>query len=671
MVSGLKKTFALSKTSRGIMLGIVLEQSSDKAKVLLSDGRIEVWGIQKIVFLIDFESKAQSKQELLEELKATEKKTEEIAKSIDTKEVWDVLADEQREIAVEEISALLFQNATVEQAIATARALALDCTYFRKGKKQGHFVCASRQFVHDSMVHEEREKALDEHVNRVFLAVSHKVAKEAHDTHDLETGVKWLKDCALGKDCEAGKRLLRLLCGREPDDIAGMAFQTLLTLGYFHEDEILGVHRLGLSFAFPSDVEQEAHLIAKQSRTESQQAETIRWSGTGPIAIDDQWTTEVDDALLVEAKDNRLCVHVMIADPSALIPLESSVARQAHLRAETLYLPTGKFTMFPSVLSEGVLSLNETAPAPVLDLVFEIEPDGKVLWFDIRPTWAVLERRLTYDEVDRILETQDRSSPYFETLNLLNSIAQNLRKKRREAGALIINRDEVVVRVENGEIMLKQIKGDSPARTLVQEFMILACTHAGLFAKKNGIPVVYRKQDPPDLKDAGKEFKEGSKAWRYKVLRTMKRAELSSFPEFHYGMGVVGYTQVTSPLRRFQDFVVHVQLKRFLCGKKAQMLTTSDIVRIFGEMENRIEALGQVKREAKRYFLLKYLKRFEGQKVLGEVIAVEDDRVVVELQETLLEVGVRSKAKPNIGELVSLLVYEVHPRQDKLVLKMV
>jgi len=665
------KTFALSKTSRGILLGLVLEQARDKRKVMVSDGRIEVWRSEKVLFSTTLETRAQDKEGILEEMRMIESKALELAKQVDVGEVWDILADEPQEIGVEDISALVFQDTKPEHLLAIVYAIALDNVYFKRGQKEGYFVCASRQFVHDAFVYEKRQKALNEIVYKAFVAVSSALSKEPCDLQALETGVRWLRDCALGKDCEEGKRLVELLWRGEPlHDLADQAFQTLVALGHFHEDEILSLHRLGIPRDFPPRVLQEAEKIAQQCVLASQQVQTSRGLKVGPIAIDDPWTTEVDDALMLERDGNTMCVHIMIADPSAFVPLDSAVALEAHSRAETLYLPTGKITMFPPVLSEGVLSLSESTPVPVLDLVVGLEPDGKVLWFDIRPSWTILEQRLTYDEVDRILETKDNSSPYFETLSCLNSIAQNLRKRRREAGAIIIQRDEVCVRVENGEIKLRVLSGDSPARQLVQEFMILACTQAGMFARQHGIPVVYRKQDFPDIKDAGKEFPVGSKAWRYRVLRTMKKAELSSFPEFHYGMGVLGYTQVTSPLRRFQDFVVHVQLKRFISGKE-QLLSANEIVRIFGEMESRKEELAQVEREAKRYFLLKYLKRFEGHKVLGEVIAVENDRVVVELSETLLEVGVRCRNKPRIGEQVALLVQEVNPRQDRLVLKMV
>jgi exoribonuclease-2 len=197
--------------------------------------------------------------------------------------------------------------------------------------------------------------------------------------------------------------------------------------------------------------------------------------------------------------------------------------------------------------------------------------------------------------------------------------------------------------------------------------MVLACTQAGAFARANGIPTVYRRQNPPDDRNATQGLKPGTRAFAYRMVRTLRRAELTTNPDFHFGLGVVGYTQVTSPLRRFQDFVEHVQIKGYLRTGRAP-LDTDALLRVFGDLEGRAEALTQVEREAKRYFTLKYLKKFENQDVAGEVVAALGSRGIVSLDDCGLELPVAGAGHLALGTRVVVRVREVDPRRDRVTL---
>jgi len=149
------------------------------------------------------------------------------------------------------------------------------------------------------------------------------------------------------------------------------------------------------------------------------------------------------------------------------------------------------------------------------------------------------------------------------------------------------------------------------------------------------------------------------------MVRSLHRAEITTQPDFHYGMGVVDYTQVTSPLRRFQDFAVQVQLKGFLKDGKAPM-DTERILRIFGDLETRGEAVSRTEREARRYFQLKSLKASEGAVEIGEVLATQGSRAVVALDVTGLEVHIPGGGRLNPGAKVMLRILEADPRRDRV-----
>ena len=360
-------------------------------------------------------------------------------------------------------------------------------------------------------------------------------------------------------------------------------------------------------------------------------------------------------------------VHVLIADPSAACTLDGIVGREGATRAASLYLPTGKVPMLPPVLSEGILSLDGGADRPMLDFACSLSADGLVTGFRVVPVYATLARRMTYDQVDAVLADPASADPAAGALRTLRTLAEALRRRRIDAGAVLVDRDDVSVRVVDGVPMLKRQAADSPARRLVQEFMVLACSQAGRFAKDNDIPLVYRKQSPPDDKDPAAGLAPGSKAWAYKMLRSLKRAELSTTPEPHWGLGVAGYTQVTSPLRRFQDFLAHVQIKGFLRDRKAP-LDAGRILRAFGDLEAQADALLATEREAKRYWLLKWLAQSIGREVEGEVVAVQGSRALVELDETALVLPVPGLGHVAPGSRVRARVREVDPRRDRVTL---
>jgi len=188
------------------------------------------------------------------------------------------------------------------------------------------------------------------------------------------------------------------------------------------------------------------------------------------------------------------------------------------------------------------------------------------------------------------------------------------------------------------------------------------------YLREQGIPVVYRRQDPPEDR-GGREptAPPGSRAFAWQRLRTMRRAEWTGTPAFHYGLGVEGYAQVTSPLRRFQDFLTHRQIRGWL-EEGRPPLAAEDLIRWFGDLEAQGEALVQVEREGKRYWLLRSLEPLVEQVVEGEVVAQQGSRALVELVETMLMAPVSGLGHLALGTLVQVRIREVDPRGDRLVL---
>lgn len=687
---------AFAKTRAGVVGGVFLDWDESRGHVLLEDGRREVWTEERLVWVSEARIPLHSPVAAREALLGFCERVREVM--VDLAALWDLVAVEGGEWSVEDLADLAYPRASCEHRAALACALASDAIFFRVASSPGRFKPHTREAVEQALLRRQREEQEDALVNRATAAVEKALAGESTgtsrdpdsvwgsseplDERSLAMGIEWLK--ALVVDGEGdragmrGARLVRSVLGEDVRDATAQAFHILVRLGVFHEDEVLGLHRHRIALDFPPEVEAEAAQVAAlfPALCEDSRRPVLEpgYGQVGPLAVDDPWTTEVDDALWVEEvgttpgarepeAEGLVRVHVLIADPSCGIGIGSGVAAEGMARAATLYLPNRKIPMFPQILSEQVFSLVPGERRPMMDFCGEFDAAGHLVTFRITPVWAVLDRRLTYDEVDSLLAEPEGRDPLGRSLRILSRLASTLRRRREEAGAVLVERDDVSVRVVDGEVRVRRLQA-SPARRLVAEFMVFACTQAGRFAREHGIPVVYRRQGPPDG-PLPPDLVPGSKAWAYRMLRAMKRAELTVHPEPHFGLGVIGYTQVTSPLRRFQDFVVHVQLKGFLHDGRAP-LDSNHILTMFGDLEGRAEARIQVEREARRYFLLKYLKKFEGSEVAGEVVATQGHRAVVELSETGVEVAVNGAGHLPLGSEVRLRVLDVQPRRDRI-----
>lgn len=667
---------ALARTKTGVAAGVVVDRAPPRLTVVTEAGARETWTDEKVFWVAEARAPLHAARAAGDAAGAFRERAEEARASVDLAVLWDLASSDGGRVTVADLADLQFGSAGPEHRAAVAWALAFDDVYF-KDAGGGAVLPYGREAVESARLRRSREDQERERKERVAACLQEALDGLPLDLSDVSArqGVAWLKALAVNgaedKEGQRGLDLLEALTGGTGGEANLRAFDLLVRLGIFHEDEVLGLHRFRLRREFPPEVEADAARLAvaplPAEEEAGREALAVPAGGCGPLAIDDAWTSDVDDALMVEPDGEGTVVHVLIADPSAAVSVDGPVGREGAARASSLYLPTGKVPMLPPVLSEAALSLDGGPGRPALDFVTTLAADGRVLGFQVRPVRLTLERRLTYEAVDALLADAASADPVAAALRTLRDLAEALRRRRIEAGAVLVERDDVAVRVIDGQLVLRRQAADSPGRRLVQEFMVLACTLAGRFARDNGIPVVYRRQSPPDDKDPGAGLVPGTKAWAFKMLRSLKRAEPSTHPEAHFGLGVVGYTQVTSPLRRFQDFLAHVQIKGFLRQGRAP-LDAERILKAFGDLEAQGDAILTTEREAKRYWMLKWLARSVGEVVEGEVVSVQGSRAWVELDETGLVLPVNGLGHLQAGTRVRSRVRDVDPRRDRVTL---
>mmetsp|Transcript_15525 Transcript_15525/g.18877 ORF Transcript_15525/g.18877 Transcript_15525/m.18877 type:complete len:565 (+) Transcript_15525:93-1787(+) len=160
--------------------------------------------------------------------------------------------------------------------------------------------------------------------------------------------------------------------------------------------------------------------------------------------IDSSSTSEIDDGISIQAftdpttGDLRKRYWIHIADADRWAPRNSRILEAAKQRSTSIYLPNRSYSMFPSKLASGVMSLKHTVDTCALSLGVEVDPvDGSIVEESIvvTPSLVRVSYRLTYDQVDEMLEEGVGYNEEWE-LGSMVSIATKRRKVRIEKSSL-------------------------------------------------------------------------------------------------------------------------------------------------------------------------------------------------------------------------------------------
>jgi hypothetical protein len=335
------------------------------------------------------------------------------------------------------------------------------------------------------------------------------------------------------------------------------------------------------------------------------------------FAIDDASTTEVDDAISIDGSD----IYVHIADPTALIAPHSSLDLLGRERVETVYMPDQKITMLPEILATSSLSLREGLKVPALTFKITLTSSGAIGQFSIFPSFLNKLKRVTYDQVERLLATEPVDSESVALHQIWNA-AQLRRSYRQSIGARLINLPQVGVRVsdpshpEESPISLDvSQQAQVKSRRLVEEFMVVTGEIAGNFSAAERIPVPYRVQRPPTDVDPWKppQGLDQNLVTIVQLLREISgffRADTTVVGAPHHSLSFERYARCSSPIRRYSDMIVHHQLKAYLSrGRNALPFDTALLNVLATHMDAKSKQIRFIQRYAEAYWKMQHVIR--------------------------------------------------------------
>jgi exoribonuclease-2 len=486
---------------------------------------------------------------------------------------WELLAGQRTELA--ELAELIHGEYTPRTAWATWQVVD-DGLHFHGDPEA--IAARSREEV-DQELAARQEREARAQARAAFLERVRSGRTLPEDGQFLRR----VEDLALAR--KKTSRLLREL-GRA--ETPASAHALLLETGYWDRTIDPYPQRLGLPLTPP---EVETGPLPEETRVDLTHLEAY--------AIDDEGNQEPDDAVSLEGK--RLWVHV--ADVASLVPPDSQADVEARARGATLYLPEITVPMVPWQ-TIARLGLGLEAVSPALSLGLTLGAAGELVDVEVVPSW-VRVTRMTYQEVDARLEEEPFRSLY--------AISQASKARREARGAISLELPEVRIRVHGEAIMIKPIP-PLRSRDLVTEAMLLAGEAVARFAVQQGLPIPFTTQDPPEMEERPQDL-----AGMYDLRRSLRPSQQSGMPGPHAGLGLEMYAQVTSPLRRYLDLVVHQQVRAHLRGMDP--LDAGQVLERIGATDAVSGSVRQSERLARRHWTLLYLAQrpdWQGEAVLVE-----------------------------------------------------
>ena len=326
--------------------------------------------------------------------------------------------------------------------------------------------------------------------------------------------------------------------------------------------------------------------------------------GIAAFSIDDDSTTEVDDALSVQnLPDGGRRIGIHIAAPALAVQPGDAMEKIIFQRQSTAYFPGGKITMLPDEWV-AAFSLDEGKTQPAVSIYFDVDAEWRVGRPECKIERVAIADNLRIQTIEPHFNRETgleggNAFPHHDDLAWFYRLAVELQKQR---GKYEPDRppqyDYGIELLSDGQVQISKRERGSPIDTLVSEMMILANSTWAEMLHDNGLPGLFRVQP------------------------ALGKVRMSTKSEPHIGMGVQHYGWFTSPLRRAADYVNQKQLISLIDPAAEARFKNGDpgLFAEVGNFESAYTAYQDFQRELESYWSLVWLEQQNAVETQAQIL---------------------------------------------------
>ncbi len=413
------------------------------------------------------------------------------------------------------------------------------------------------------------------------------------------------------------------------------------------------------------------------------------------LSIDNETSQDIDQISVAEDLGNgRARVYVAIADVDAFVARDSPLDLHARYNTTSVYTVSQIFPMLPERLSHDLTSLREEQDRLAVVVSFVVNDTGLLEDAEIFQATARNKAKLTYGGVTAWL---DGSVPMPEALNsiadlpgqlrLQDDVAQRLRARRQEHGALELDTVQPKAVLRNGQVVDLKDEPQNRAEELIEDLMIAVNGATAQFLEQQGFPTLRRVVHIPQRWDSIMRVAAEHGATLPNVpdsraladfLRQQRQADPLRFPDLsllvvklmgpgeyalhlpgeppagHFGLAARDYAHSTAPNRRYPDLITQRILKAVLQGRPCPY-SEAELAELAQHCTWKEDMADRVERQMQRTAAAVLLSRRVGEWFKAIVTSVTPKGVYARVLHPPVEgmIGSR-KRKVEVGERISI-----------------
>ena len=430
----------------------------------------------------------------------------------------------------------------------------------------------------------------------------------------------------------------------------------------------------GIEEKFPNEVLQELDKIDEDFSDELENRKDLRHLDI--ITIDGSDAKDLDDAVYVEKTEDGYKLFVSIADVSYYVRENTELDIEALKRGNSIYLVDRVIPMLPRKLSNNLCSLNPNEDKLTFTVEMDLDKRGKVIKNDFYKSVIKSKYRMTYENVNTILEKNEESEEYrnlYDKYRKIDDMLKNMlelskiiRSNKKRRGSIDFELPEIkVVLDENKAVKDIVLRSRGEAERIIEDFMVIANETVAEKLFWEEIPAIYRVHEDPDkakvqalnetLIKFGYSLKgleeihpgkfqniierttglpEGYLIHKL-ILRAMQRARYANKNLGHFGLASKYYLHFTSPIRRYSDLIVHRMLGRSIekfMSEKEKAKYGANFEAIASSISRTERVADKLEEDSVKIKLIEYMQDKIGQVYVARLSGMNKNKIFMELE---------------------------------------